>query len=87
VQFLAISFNDKNILKAFAKKHGPFESLQTYIEQKILEEKFCILDGYPLNLVLDKNGNVIDAWYEENPDNTKQDAFYKKVKNLIDKNL
>ena len=85
--FLAISFNDKNILNAFLKKHDPFESIQTSIEQKILEEKFCVLDGYPLNLVLDKNGNVIDAWYEENPDSTKQDAFYNKVKRLIDKNL
>lgn len=86
-KFLAISFNDKNILKAFSKKNGPFESIQTSIEQKILEDKFCVLDGYPLNLVLDKNGIVIDAWYEENPDSTKQDAFYKKVKGLIDENL
>ena len=87
VKFLAISFNDKNTLNEFSKKHGSFESLQTSIEQKTLEEKFCVLDGYPLNLVLDKNGNVIDAWYEENPDSTMQDAFYKKVKKLIDENL
>ncbi len=86
-KFLAISFNDNVTLKAFSKKHGPFESIQTSIEQKILEEKFCVLDGYPLNLVLDKNGKVIDAWYEENPDRSKQDGFYKKVKGLIDGNL
>ncbi len=87
VKFLAVSFNDKNNIKAFSKKHGPFESIQTSIEQKLLEEKFCVIDGYPLNLVLDKNGNVIDAWYEENPDSSKQDAFYTKVKKLIDDNL
>ena len=87
VKFLAISFNEKNILEAFSKKHGPFESIQTFIAKKNLEDTFCVLDGYPLNLVLDKKGNVIDAWYEENPDKTKQEAFYKKVKELIDENL
>jgi thiol-disulfide isomerase/thioredoxin len=87
VKFLAISFNDKTTINAFLKKHGSFESIQTTIEQKILENTFCVLDGYPLNLVLDKNGNVIDAWYEENPNSTMQNTFYKKTKELIDKNL
>ena len=87
VKFLAISFNDKNTINAFLKKHGSFESIQTSIEQKLLEEIFCVLDGYPLNLVLDKNGKVLDAWNEENPDSTKQDTFYEKVKHLIDENL
>ena len=87
VKFLAISFNDANTLNEFSKKQGPFEAIQTSIEQKNLEEKFCVLDGYPLNLVLDKNGNVIDAWYEENPDRLMQEGFYNKVKGLIDKNL
>jgi|GEM_PF-2884347 len=86
-KFLAISFNDKNTLLTFSKKNGAFEAIQTSIEQKLLEENFCVLDGYPLNLVLDKKGNVIDAWYEENPDRKNQDAFYKKVKGLIDENL
>ncbi len=87
VKFLAISFNDKNIIEAFFKKHDAFEGIHTTIEQKKLEDEFCVLDGYPLNLVLDKKGNVIDAWYEENPVQTQQDAFYKKVKELIDGNL
>lgn len=87
VKFLAISFNDKNTLWEFSKKHGPFESIQTSIEQKLLEENFCVLDGYPMNLVLDKNGIVIDAWYEQNPDKTQQEGFYNKVKQLIDENL
>ena len=87
VKFLAISFNDKNIIEAFLKKHGEFLGIHTSIEQKKLESIFCVLDGYPLNLVLDKTGIVIDAWYEENPDQTNQDAFYMKVKGLIDGNL
>ncbi len=87
VKILALSFNDKNTIETFLKKHEVFEAIQTTIEQKELEEKFCVLDGYPLNLVLDKKGIVIDAWYEENPDQTKQDVFYNKVKGLIDGNL
>lgn len=87
VKFLAISFNDLSTLKAFSKTHGAFRMIQTSIEQKMLEEKFCVLEGYPLNLVLDKNGKVVDAWYEVNPDNTKQEGFYNKVKELIDKSL
>jgi thiol-disulfide isomerase/thioredoxin len=87
VKFLAISFNDKNTLTSFFQRKGPFESIQTYIDQKTLESEFCILDGYPLNLILDKNGKVIDAWYEENPDAAQQENFYSKVKMLIKNNL
>jgi thiol-disulfide isomerase/thioredoxin len=82
-KFLAISFNDKKTLETFFVKRGTFGSIQTFIDQKILESTFCILNGYPMNLVLDKNGKVIDAWYEENPEVTQQDEFYQKVKKLI----
>lgn len=83
VSFLAIAFNDAEKLKAFFKKRGDFGSIQTYLDQKTLEASFCILDGYPLNMILDKNGKVIDAWYEENPDPENQTAFYNKVKSSI----
>ena len=87
VKFLAISFNKEETLLTFFKKYGKDGSLQTYIDQKTLEADFCILDGYPLNLVLNKSGQVIDAWYEQNPESSKQSAFYEKTKLLISKAL
>jgi thiol-disulfide isomerase/thioredoxin len=86
VKFLAISFNDKEILESFFKKRGQFGSIQTYLDQKTMEKEFCILSGYPMNFILDKEGKVVDGWIEENPDPTKQEDFYKKLKGLIDKN-
>lgn len=87
VKFLAITFNDKKTLETFFKKRGQFGSIQTTLDQKKLESSFCLLSGYPMNFVLDKNGKVLDAWIEENPDKTKQEEFYKKIKVLIDSNL
>lgn len=87
VKFLAISFNDQQTLGSFFKKRGSFRSIQTYLDQKSMENEFCLLSGYPMNFVLDKNGKVIDAWMEENPDPLKQEGFYKKVKLLIESNL
>jgi thiol-disulfide isomerase/thioredoxin len=86
VKFLAVSFNDKETLNAFFKKRGSFGSIQTYIDQKTLESEFCLLSGYPMNFILDKNGKVADAWTEENPDPEKQNGFYNKVKALIELN-
>lgn len=87
VKLLAVSFNDKKTLQHFFSKKGTFGSIQTYIDQKTLESEFCILCGYPMNFVLDKNGKVIDAWTEENPVSTQQENFYQKVKALIAANL
>jgi len=84
VKFLAISFNDTKTLQAFFNKRGSFGSIQTSLEQKALEAEFCLLSGYPMNLVLDKDGKVIEAWVEENPEADKQDGFYNKVKTLIE---
>jgi thiol-disulfide isomerase/thioredoxin len=87
VKFLAISFNDHKTLEAFFKKRGNFGCMQTSLEQKVLEKEFCILSGYPMNLVLDKNGKVIEAWVEENPESDKQEGFYSKTKQLIENSL
>lgn len=87
VKFLAISFNDKTTLASFFKKRGSFSSIQVYLEQKMLEKEFCLLGGYPMNLVLDKNGKVLDVWIEENPEADKQEDFYNHLKTLIDKNI
>lgn len=87
VKFLAISFNDKAKLNAFFEKRGEFGSIQTYMEQRQMETDFCILEGYPLNLVLDKNGKVLDAWYEQNPETDQQEGFYQKVNSLIKRSL
>jgi thiol-disulfide isomerase/thioredoxin len=87
VKFLAISFNDKPTLESFFKKRGQFGSIQTYLDQKTMETEFCLLSGYPMNFVLDKSGKVIDAWMEENPDPSKQEDFYEKVKLLIERDL
>jgi len=87
VKFLAISFNKEQTLLAFFKKYGKDDALQTYIDQKTLEADFCILEGYPLNIVLNKSGQVIDAWYEQNPESSQQNAFYEKTGLLIRKAL
>jgi thiol-disulfide isomerase/thioredoxin len=87
VKFLAISFNNKQTLETFFNKRGAFGSMQTYLDQKTLENEFCLLGGYPMNLVLDKDGKVIDAWTEENPEADKQQAFYNKTKRLLDLGL
>jgi len=87
VKFVAISFDPKEQLNNFFKKGKQFNALQLYLDQKTLESTFCILNTYPVNMVLDKNGKVMDAWTEENPDPAGQDGFYNKVKLLIDSNL
>lgn len=87
VKFLAISFNNEETLRPFFKKRGNFGSMQTYLEQKTLEKEFCLLSGYPMNVVLDKNGKVLDAWIEENPEADKQEGFYKHLKLLIENNI
>lgn len=87
VKFLAVSFNEEEKLLSFFKKYGKDGAIQARLDQKNMESDFCILDGYPLNLVLNKNGQVIDAWYEENPESAKQNAFYEKTKELIQKAL
>jgi peroxiredoxin len=87
VKFLAISFNTPEKIRSFSKKHDGFKSIQTFLDQKQLESKFCVLSGYPMNLVLDKYGNVIEAWVEENPEAKEQDGFYRKVKMLIENTL
>jgi thiol-disulfide isomerase/thioredoxin len=87
VKFLAISFNDPKTLETFFQKKGRFGSIHTFLDQKTLENEFCLLSGYPMNLILDKNGKVLDAWTEENPESDKQEDFYKKVKGLIASNL
>jgi thiol-disulfide isomerase/thioredoxin len=84
VKFLAVSFNDKKTVQAFFKKRGSFGSIQTSLDQKPLEAEFCLLSGYPVNMVLDKDGKVIDAWMEENPEADKQEGFYTKVRLLIE---
>lgn len=86
VKFLAISFNDQKTLQTFFKKRGSFGSIQTFTDQKRLESEFCLLSGYPMNFILDKNGKVIDAWMEENPEPDKQEGFNKKITSLIETN-
>lgn len=87
VQFLAISFDSREKLGNFFKKGKTMKAIQTYLDQKTLESTFCILNTYPVNIVLDKNGRVIDAWTEENPEADKQEEFYEKVKTEINKGL
>ncbi|MCW3102200.1 MAG: hypothetical protein JWO09_640 [Bacteroidetes bacterium] len=84
VKFLAISFNDPKTLQAFFKKRGSFGSIQTSLDQKAIEAEFCLLSGYPMNLVLDKDGKVLEAWIEENPEAGRQEGFYNKVRLLIE---
>ncbi|MCW3084003.1 MAG: hypothetical protein JWP12_1369 [Bacteroidetes bacterium] len=57
------------------------------MDQKTLENTFCLLSGYPMNFILDKNGKVMEVWTEENPEADKQQGFYDKVKSLINSSL
>lgn len=87
VKFLAVSFDSPARLDGFFAKGRKMDAIQTYLDQQTLEKTFCILNTYPLNLVLDKDGNVIDAWTEENPEAGRQDAFFAKVKSRVDAGL
>ncbi len=52
-----------------------------------MEKYFCIIEGYPMNILLNKEGKVIDVWAGGSVDEAKQNDFYKRVKTLLDANL
>ena len=86
VVFLAISNDDRKRIVSFLT-NKEFKAIQTYIDQSSMEKYFCIIDGYPMNMLLNKEGKVIDVWSGGSIDITKQDDFYLRVKILLDTNL
>ncbi|MCW3070801.1 MAG: hypothetical protein JWO44_691 [Bacteroidetes bacterium] len=83
VKFLDITFDQKKTLLDFLAEHKMPGLIQTYQDEEILQKKFCSVFGYPMCMLLDKDGKVIEAWSGGFP----PDEFYKKVKKLIDNNL
>jgi thiol-disulfide isomerase/thioredoxin len=86
VVFLAISNDDRKRIVSFLNTME-FKTIQTYIDQSSMEKYFCIIDGYPMNMLLNKEGKVIDAWTGGSIDATDQNDFYNKIKTLLDANL
>ena len=86
VVFLAISNDDRKRLVSFLN-NKEFKATQTYIDRSSMEKYFCIIDGYPMNMLLNKEGKVIDVWTGGEIDKTKQDDFYNRIKTLLDANL
>ncbi len=55
INFLAITYSETQAVEKFLEKHS-FD-FEHYTEVKDLSEKLGI-NGYPTNILLDKNGNV-----------------------------
>jgi thiol-disulfide isomerase/thioredoxin len=83
VKFLNITFEQKKTLLDFLTEHKMPGVIQTYQDREVLEKKFCAVFGFPMCMLLDKNGKVIEAWSGGFP----ADEFYKKVNTLISNNL
>lgn len=86
VAFLAISNDDRKRMVSFLNSMK-FKAIQTYIDQPSMEKYFCIIDGYPMNMLLNKEGKVIDAWTGGSIDATNQNDFYNRIKKLLNTNL
>ena len=86
VAFIAISTDNLQQMQKFLTKK-PFNSSQFQIDRNVAIEEYCLIAGYPTNIVLDKSGNLIDIWSGGNTDPKKHAEFYDKVKTILDKNL
>jgi len=78
--FLSINTDDLNTLKKFLARKI-FNTQHVIISKETAAENFCIIGGYPTNIILDKNGKVSDIWSGGFEDPNDQEEFYERVSN------
>ncbi len=86
VKFLAITFEEKQRILTFLKDKKTKNLIETYSYRDVIDNKFCALFGYPMYMILDENGKVIDVWSGGSAAEPNKE-FYEKVKKILDKNL
>ena len=84
VVFLAINTDDLETLKEFLSTNN-YSAQHAYITHEAGYKEFCTIGGFPSNLILDKNGKVVDVWCGGESDPDKKEEFYKRIKSGLDK--
>jgi peroxiredoxin len=85
VSFISFARNDSETLKRFLKT--------TNFDYKVvssefnLEKKYCMMAGWPTNIVIDKEGIVQLIFSGAETDDTAPQIIYDKIKPVIDSSL
>lgn len=85
INYLAISRDAEKWTKPFLEKH-PWSFDHLVDSRKLIEETFMAQWGYPLTMVVDPNGTIIDAFTGGKTDASAAQEIFERLSAILEQN-
>lgn len=85
INYLAIARDSEKWVKPFLEKH-PWRFDHLIDSKKLIEETFMAQWGYPLTMVVDPNGTIIEAFVGGKTDASAAEEIFERLSAILEQN-